>query len=152
MLLTLGALAGWVARRWALQQIEPPLVMYSVLPLSLFTFKRAKLAHLYHVRVGANVRQTLAAAIAGLALSHTIGKAAVKGLVTKSEPFFRTPKQVSASGLLHALAAAREETLMMLGLMLSAWPVAHFVPTEGRDRFSWGPDGLRRGGGLLREA
>jgi hypothetical protein len=31
---------------------------------------------------------------------------------------------------------------MMLGLMLSAWAVAHFVPTEGRDRYSWGPDRL----------
>src|SRR5260370_40290117 len=107
MLLTLGALAGWVARRWALQQIEPPLVMYSVLPLALFTFKLAKLAHLYQVRVGANVRQTLSAAIAGLALTHTIGKAAVKRLVTNSAPFFGAPKQVSGSALVLAVAAAR---------------------------------------------
>ena len=83
--------------------VDPPLVMYSVLPLSLFTFKLAKLVHLYRVRVGANVRQTLAAAIAGLALTHTIGMAAVKGLFTRSEPFFRTPKQGSTSGLARAL-------------------------------------------------
>ena len=54
--------------------------MYSVLPLSLFTFKLAKLVHLYRVRVGANLRQTIAAAIAGLALTHTIGRASIKGL------------------------------------------------------------------------
>ncbi len=143
LLFNLAALGWSVAMVWAPHQIEPPLVMYSVLPLSLFTFKLAKLVHLYHVRVGANVRQTIAAAIAGLALTHTIGKAAVKGLVTRSEPFFRTPKQVRASGLLHALAAAREETLMMAGLMLSAWAVAHFAPSEGPDRYaSWGPDRL----------
>ena len=123
----------WCGRR----PIDPPLVMYSVLPLSLFTFKLAKLVHLYRVRVGANLRQTLAAAIAGLALTHTIGKAAVKGLLTRSEPFFRTPKQGSTSGLLRALAAAREETLMMIGLMLSAWAVGHLVPTER-------PEQLRR--------
>src|SRR5256885_13782079 len=93
LLFNLAALGWSVAMVWAPKHIEPPLVMYSVLPLSLFTFKLAKLAHLYQVRVGANVRQTLAAAIAGLALTHTIGKAAVKGLVTNSEPFFRTPKQ-----------------------------------------------------------
>jgi exo-beta-1,3-glucanase (GH17 family)/cellulose synthase/poly-beta-1,6-N-acetylglucosamine synthase-like glycosyltransferase len=138
LLFNLAALSWSVAMVWA--PIEPPLVMYSVLPLSLFTFKLAKLVHLYRVRVGASVRQTLAAAIAGLALTHTIGKAAVKGLVTRSEPFFRTPKQGSTSGLLRALAAAREETLMMIGLMLAAWAVGHLVPTEGPERFAWGPD------------
>src|SRR5437763_321815 len=143
LLFNLAALGWSVAMVWAPKHIEPPLVMYSVLPLSLFTFKLAKLAHLYQVRVGANVRQTLAAAIAGLALTHTIGKAAVKGLVTKSEPFFRTPKQVSASGVLHALAAAREETLMMLGLTLSAWGVACAPEAAGLDRVALaGPDRL----------
>ena len=46
-------------------------MMFSVLPLSLFAFKLVKLVHLYASRVGANIRQTLAAALAGLALSHT---------------------------------------------------------------------------------
>jgi hypothetical protein len=139
MLFNLAALGWSAAMIWAPRQIDPPLVMYSVLPLSLFTFKLAKLAHLYHVRVGASYRQTLAAAIAGLALTHTIGRAAVKGLVTKSEPFFRTPKGGSSSGLLHALSAAREETLMMTALMLSAWAVAYTgVPENaGPDRLAW---------------
>jgi hypothetical protein len=138
MLFNLAALAWSVAMVWA--PIDPPLVMYSVLPLSLFTFKLAKLVHLYRVRVGANVRQTLAAAIAGLALSHTIGKAAVKGLLTRREPFFRTPKRGRTSGVLRALAAAREETLMMIALLLSAWAVAHLVRTQGPEAFAWGPD------------
>src|SRR5436309_711821 len=143
LLFNLAALGWSVAMVWAPKHIEPPLVMYSVLPLSLFTFKLAKLAHLYQVRVGANVRQTLAAAIAGLALTHTIGKAAVKGLVTNSEPFFRTPKQGRSSGLAAALLAAREEALMMLGLLLSAWGVAHAPQAAGLDRVALaGPDRL----------
>src|SRR5439155_13614587 len=113
---------AWVS---APRHIEPPLVVYSVFPLSLFPFTLAKLAHIYHVRVGADLRQTLAAAVAGLALTHTIGKAAIKGLLTRDEPFFRTPKQGRSSGLAGALLAAREETLMMLGLLLSAWGVAY---------------------------
>jgi cellulose synthase/poly-beta-1,6-N-acetylglucosamine synthase-like glycosyltransferase len=139
MLFNLAALGWSAAMIWAPGLIDPPLVMYSVLPLSLFTFKLAKLAHLYHVRVGASYRQTLAAAIAGLALTHTIGLAAVKGLVTRSEPFFRTPKGGSSAGLLHALAAAREETLMMAALMLSAWAVAHtgLPQNAGPDRLAW---------------
>ncbi|TLZ50207.1 MAG: glycosyltransferase [Gammaproteobacteria bacterium] len=143
LLFNLAALAWSVAMVWAPRQIEPPLVVYSVLPLSLFTFKLAKLIHLYHVRVGANSRQTLAAAVAGLALTHTIGKAAIKGLLTRDEPFFRTPKQGHSPGLAGALLAAREETLMMLGLLLSAWGVAHAPQAAGLDRVALaGPDRL----------
>jgi hypothetical protein len=111
--------------------------MYSVLPLSLFTFKLAKLVHLYRVRVGANFRQTVAAAIAGLALTHTIGTAVIKGLFTRSEPFFRTPKNGESARLLHALVAAREESLIMIGLWLAAWGVAHSPQPPGPDRLAW---------------
>ena len=139
LIFNIAALAWSAAIVFLPRQIDPPLMMYSVLPLSLFTFKLAKLAHLYHVRVGASYRQTLAAAIAGLALTHTIGTAAVKGLVTRSEPFFRTPKGGSSSGLLRALAAAREETLMMAALMLSAWAVSYTALPEnaGPDHLAW---------------
>ncbi len=139
MLFNLAALGWSAAMVWAPQSIDPPLVLYSVLPLSLFTFKLAKLVHLYHVRVGANLRQTVAAAIAGLALTHTIGMASIKGLLTKSEPFFRTPKGGTTSGLWHALAAAREETLMMVGLLASAWAVARTSTPQnaGPDRLAW---------------
>jgi len=139
LLFNLAALGWSAAMVWAPRQIDPPLVVYSVLPLSLFTFKLAKLVHLYRVRVGANLRQTVAAAVAGLALTHTIGTAAVKGLITRSEPFFRTPKRGTASGLLSALAAAREETLLMIGLAVSAWAVAYTGLPEnaGPDRLAW---------------
>jgi cellulose synthase/poly-beta-1,6-N-acetylglucosamine synthase-like glycosyltransferase len=139
LLFNLAALGWSVAMVWAPGRIDAPLVLYSVLPLSLFTFKLAKLVHLYHVRVGANLRQTVAAAIAGLALTHTIGRASVKGLLTRSEPFFRTPKQRRSSGLWHALAAAREETLMMIGLTLSAWAVSYTALPQnaGPDHFAW---------------
>ena len=140
LLFNIAALAWSAAMVLAPRQIDPPLVMYSVLPLSLFTFKLAKLVHLYRVRVGANFRQSLAAAIAGLALTHTIGVAVVKGLLTRGEPFFRTPKKRGSQRLLPALAAARAETLMMLGLWLAAWGVAHSPQTEGLqgpDRLAW---------------
>ena len=139
VLFNLAALAWSAAMVWAPHSIDPPLVLYSVLPLSLFTFKLAKLMHLYRVRVGANLRQTIAAAVAGLALTHTIGLASIKGLLTKSEPFFRTPKGGTTAGLWHALAAAREETLMMAGLLLSAWAVSRSSTPQnaGPDRMAW---------------
>ena len=135
MLFNLAALGWSAAMVWAPGSVDPPLVMYSVLPLSLFTFKLAKLVHLYRVRVGANVRQTLAAAIAGLALTHTIGMATIKGLLTKGEPFFRTPKQRQTSGLWHALAAAREESPhddRATGLGLGGLPYRHAAERRSR--------------------
>ena len=137
MLFNIAALGWSAAMVLDPHRIDPPLVMYSVLPLSLFTFKLAKLVHLYRVRVGANLRQTIAAAIAGLALTHTIGRAVVKGLLTRSEPFFRTPKQSQSARLLQALHAAREETFMMVGLWLAAWFVDHSPLTRGPDRLAW---------------
>ncbi len=137
MLFNVAALGWSAAMVLDPHRIDPPLVMYSVLPLSLFTFKLAKLVHLYRVRVGANFRQTFAAAVAGLALTHTIGRAVVKGLFTHSEPFFRTPKAGQSAPLLHALGAAREESMMMIGLWLSAWAVAHSPQQHGPDRFAW---------------
>src|SRR6266403_1175170 len=139
MLFNIAALAWSAAMICLPRQIDPPLVMYSVLPLSLFTFKLAKLVHLYRVRVGANFRQTAAAAIAGLALTHTIGTAVVKGLFTRGEPFFRTPKNGDSQRVLQALGAARDETIMMLGLWLSAWGVSHVTTwqTRGPDRLAW---------------
>jgi hypothetical protein len=90
--------------------------------------------HLYRVRVGAGVRQTLAASIAGLGLAHTIGLAVLKGLFTNNEPFFRTPKQANAQSLWGALQACREEALMTIALLLSAWAVTINLSDGSLDR------------------
>ena len=47
---------------------DPPLVIFSLLPLSLFVFKVGKLFYLYRTRVKTSLAQTLSAAVAGLAL------------------------------------------------------------------------------------
>jgi exo-beta-1,3-glucanase (GH17 family)/cellulose synthase/poly-beta-1,6-N-acetylglucosamine synthase-like glycosyltransferase len=137
MLFNVAALGWSLAMILAPHRIDPPLVVYSVLPLSLFTFKLGKLVHLYRVRVGANFRQTIAAAVAGLALTHTIGVAVVKGLFTRSEPFFRTPKTGQSARWVQALAAARGEVFMMVGLWLAAVGVARSPQQHGPDRLAW---------------
>jgi exo-beta-1,3-glucanase (GH17 family)/cellulose synthase/poly-beta-1,6-N-acetylglucosamine synthase-like glycosyltransferase len=127
------AALGWsLAMILAPERIDPPLLMFSVLPLSLFAFKLIKLVHLYQSRVGANVRQTLAAALAGLALSHTIGTAIVKGVLTNNEPFFRTPKRAQPHALMHALTNARQETLLLVALLGAAWGLS-YIPEELRN-------------------
>jgi hypothetical protein len=113
------------------KHIEPPLIIFSLLPLSLFVFKLVKLLHLYRTRVGANLRQTLAAALAGLGLAHTIGAAMLSGLVQRDRPFFRTPKQAPRHALGQALAAAREEAFMMIGLWFAAFGASRIPDLDG---------------------
>jgi hypothetical protein len=135
---------GWsLAMIYFPSKIDAPLAMFSVLPLSLFVFKLAKLMHLYRVRVGAGVRQTIAASIAGLGLAHTIGFAVLKGLFTNNEPFFRTPKNAHTQTILGALAACREEMLMAAALLLSAWGVTLGLSNSSLDRMRMESPDLR---------
>jgi exo-beta-1,3-glucanase (GH17 family)/cellulose synthase/poly-beta-1,6-N-acetylglucosamine synthase-like glycosyltransferase len=119
LLFNLAALGWSVAMIIDPKHIDPPLVIFSLLPLSLFVFKVSKLFYLYHTRVGSSLTQTLAAAVAGLGLSHTIAKAVLAGFVTRDKPFFRTPKMSGASALMKSLAVSAEE-ILLLGALLSA--------------------------------
>jgi len=138
LLFTIAALAWSFAMIVEPHRIDPPLIMFSAVPLALFTFKLVKLAHLYAARVGANIRQTLAAALAGLALSHTIGVAVVKALFTRNQPFFRTPKSKQPHAIAQGISAARTESLMLLAMLTAAWGLTR-LPEElkGPDVSVW---------------
>jgi hypothetical protein len=128
LLFTIAALAWSFAMIVEPHRIDPPQIMFSALPLALFIFKLVKLAHLYVSRVGANLRQTFAAALAGLALSHTIGLAVVKGLFTRNEPFFRTPKGTQPHALATGVAGAAQEILILTMLLGAVYLLTHQVP------------------------
>jgi cellulose synthase/poly-beta-1,6-N-acetylglucosamine synthase-like glycosyltransferase len=98
----------------------PPLMTIAAIPLVLFVFKVTKSFLLYRRRVTATLRQSLAAGIAGLALSHTIARAVWTGLFNSRLGFFRTPKLAQAPALIRALVAAREEALMLTALWMGA--------------------------------
>jgi exo-beta-1,3-glucanase (GH17 family)/cellulose synthase/poly-beta-1,6-N-acetylglucosamine synthase-like glycosyltransferase len=121
LLFNLAALGWSVAMVMAPTRFDPPLIIFSVLPLALFCFKIAKVIYLYRgAQVVGSAWQTLAAMLAGLALSHTIAKAMLLGMVTRARPFLRTPKREHGLALIKALASAREESLFMLALWMSA--------------------------------
>ena len=119
-------------------QVDPPLIIFSVLPLALFSFKVSKVIYLYRgARIVGTARQTLAAAIAGLALSHSIARAMWQGLVTSDKPFLRTPKMEQATALARALASAREEILLMIALWTAAAAVAYHSGSDALDLLLW---------------
>ncbi len=97
------------------------MIILSAVPLAFFVFKMAKMFYLYRSRVKATITQTLASAVAGLALSHTISKAILFGMVSKSLPFFRTPKKGEGRPFWFALQSAREEGMIAIALLLAAY-------------------------------
>ncbi|MFN2309189.1 MAG: glycosyltransferase [Gammaproteobacteria bacterium] len=137
LLFNLAALAWSMAMLLAPGKVDPPLLMFAVLPLALFIFKIGKMVYLYQTRVGATTLQTLSASLAGLSLTHTIGVAMLTGFFVKSRPFFRTPKRANTLALLRAVGAAREETLMLIALWLAAGGIIHAFGTETLDLLMW---------------
>jgi exo-beta-1,3-glucanase (GH17 family)/cellulose synthase/poly-beta-1,6-N-acetylglucosamine synthase-like glycosyltransferase len=117
---TFGALLWSGAMIIVPTRVEPPLLVFAIPPLALFVFKVGKMLFLYRRTLGVPLGQALSAAVAGLALSHSIGKAVLHGLFTQSMPFIRTPKLAQRAGVLKALAEAREEVYVMLLLWSAA--------------------------------
>ncbi len=119
------------------EHFDPPLMMFALFPLALFAFKLVKLTFLYQLRVRANARQSLGAAIAGLALAHGISRAVITGFTNSSLGFFRTPKLASHSAFLQALNHAREELLLMLAMWLGAWAIWQIHGLQMPDTKIW---------------
>jgi exo-beta-1,3-glucanase (GH17 family)/cellulose synthase/poly-beta-1,6-N-acetylglucosamine synthase-like glycosyltransferase len=131
-----------VALGWSLAmiflQVDPPLIIFSILPLALFSFKVAKVVYLYRgVRIVGTIKQTVAAALAGLALSHTIARAIWLGMFTRNKPFMRTPKMERASALGKALASSREEALLLTCLWGAAAVLGYRYDTDTLDLLLW---------------
>lgn len=111
---TVGALLWSAAMIIVPQRVDPPLLIFAIPPLALFVFKVGKIIFLYRRAVGVNLKDAFCAALAGLALSHTIAKAVLYGFFTSSIPFFRTPKNADNHGFWVAISEAREEVFIML--------------------------------------
>ncbi len=137
LVFTLAALIWSTGMCLFVHVVDPPLVILSFMPLTLFVFKMGKMVYLYRTRVGATVTQTLASAVAGLSLSHTISKAMFSGFFTKNKPFFRTPKRAGHHAMLKALQSAREEGLVMIALWLAAAGVVKMQGMDSPDLIIW---------------
>ncbi len=137
LLFNLAALIWSVAMVWAPKQVDPPMLLFSLLPVALFLFKAAKLIYIYKSRIGASTLQTLFGGLAGLALAHTISRAVLQGLFTKGMPFIRTPKHAGQTGLWSAVASAREEVLLLIALWLAIYGVVITQGVESADTLFW---------------
>ncbi|MEN8168726.1 MAG: glycosyltransferase [Pseudomonadota bacterium] len=137
LLFNLAALGWSLAMIWAPTRIDPPMLLFSLLPVALFLFKTAKLIYIYKSRIGASTLQTLFGGLAGLALAHTISRAILQGIFTRGMPFIRTPKHAGQTGLWSAIASAREEVLFLIALWLAVYGVILFHGVESADTLFW---------------
>ncbi|HQT47164.1 MAG TPA: glycosyltransferase, partial [Acidocella sp.] len=77
-------------------RFEFPIALFMLPSIGLFFFKIVQILALYKNRVPCGFMDRVGAAVAGLALSHSIGKAVWKGLLSNNLPFLRTPKMKNA--------------------------------------------------------
>jgi exo-beta-1,3-glucanase (GH17 family)/cellulose synthase/poly-beta-1,6-N-acetylglucosamine synthase-like glycosyltransferase len=96
-----------------------PMMSLAAIALGLFAVKTGKTLLLYPFRVGTGFKGAFQASLAGLALSHTVGKAVWTGLFTSSMPFLRTPKCEDRAPIRQVLMLASEE-LVLLALVWTA--------------------------------
>ena len=134
---TVGALLWSAAMIIVPTRVDPPLLIFAIPPLALFVFKVGKIIFLYRRAMGVNLKDAFAAALAGLALSHTIAKAVLYGFFTTSIPFFRTPKNADNHGFWVALSEAREEVFIMLLLWGAALGIFFVQGLPSNDMRFW---------------
>jgi exo-beta-1,3-glucanase (GH17 family)/cellulose synthase/poly-beta-1,6-N-acetylglucosamine synthase-like glycosyltransferase len=120
LVFNLTAIAWTAAMVLAPDRFAPPHPVFVALPLTLFAFKLSKLFVLYRWRLRASLGESLAAGLAGLALSHVIARAMLTSCVNRGIGFFRTPKITAARGLRRALNDAQEELLILAALFFGA--------------------------------
>ncbi len=103
------------------EHIDPPSIAISILLPGMFMLRIIKTIHLYRKRINTSYAEALSASFTGLALSFTIAKAVLLGLVFKGMPFHRTPKLSGLNSWRHGLVGAIYlETIMALMLLSSA--------------------------------
>ncbi len=117
MVVTCTALI-WTLLMWvAPSYIDVPMPALSAAAMALFATKLVKTLLLYPPKVRSGVKGALRASVAGLALTHTVGKAVWSGLITANQPFLRTPKCADPAQFSQALRVVWQETALLVGLL-----------------------------------
>lgn len=124
MVVTFTALI-WTGLMWiSPQTFDVPLPALSAAALALFVAKTLKTLLLYPQKVRSGVRGAVMASVAGLSLTHAVGKAVISGLFTRGKPFLRTPKCEDQALLSQALRKVWQETTLFVLCLLALLSLA----------------------------
>jgi exo-beta-1,3-glucanase (GH17 family)/cellulose synthase/poly-beta-1,6-N-acetylglucosamine synthase-like glycosyltransferase len=133
---------GFVILWSLLMVLEParfaaPPTLYLVPPLFLFGFRLFKALNLQVRCNRVGPMRAAQGALAGLALSFTVGQAVVAAGRCTSKAFVRTPKFRHTTGALRALYSVRGELLLGLALSLCMIGVGWRMPEVGPHEVWW---------------
>jgi len=124
---TLLALA-WTAGMIGLPEyFNLPLDLFIYPILGFFVFKAAFGIILYRVRVPCSWKDTIAASIASMGLSHAIARGIYLGLWKKQGEFVRTAKSRRIGKRPNPFAAVQEELLMFIAIALAVFGMLRAV-------------------------
>lgn len=115
LIVTLFALLWTVLMIAAPKYFDVPMTALSACALALFAARTFKTLLLYPPKVRSGIKGALMASVAGLALTHTVGKAVLAGLFTSDHPFMRTPKCENAAPFKQILRVAWQESALFAG-------------------------------------
>jgi exo-beta-1,3-glucanase (GH17 family)/cellulose synthase/poly-beta-1,6-N-acetylglucosamine synthase-like glycosyltransferase len=119
MLVTILALI-WTALMWlAPSYIDVPMPALSAAAMALFATKLIKTLLLYPPKVRSGFWGALVASVAGMALTHSVGKAVWTGLLTSSKPFLRTPKCADPANFTQVLRVIWQEATLFTLLVMA---------------------------------
>ena len=91
----------------------------SAAAMALFATKMLKTLLLYPPKVGSGVKGAFVASVAGLSLTHTVGKAVWTGLMTSGKPFLRTPKCADPASFSQVLRVVWQEAVLLTLLLMA---------------------------------
>ena len=119
MVVTLMALV-WTVLMWLMPAyIDVPMPALSAAAMALFGTKLLKTLLLYPPKVGSGFRGAVVASVAGLSLTHTVGKAVWTGLLTSGKPFLRTPKCADPASFTQVLRVVWQEAGLLVLLVMA---------------------------------
>ncbi len=139
----LNVLITWATLFWVAGVIVlpryfgQPLYLLLLPALGVVGFRLLHFFWLYKVRVDCTLKQRIGAAIAGMSLSHTIGKAILSGLISKDKPFMRTPKCENQRAVIRGVLMAWEEALIFLTFCLSSAAIIARHGTDNPEIMLW---------------
>ena len=119
MVVTIMAIV-WTIMMWVLPSyVDVPMPALSAAAMALFATKLIKTLLLYPPKVGSGLRGAIVASIAGLSLTHTVGKAVWTGLLTSGKPFLRTPKCADPADFGQVLRVVWQEAVLLALLLMA---------------------------------
>jgi exo-beta-1,3-glucanase (GH17 family)/cellulose synthase/poly-beta-1,6-N-acetylglucosamine synthase-like glycosyltransferase len=119
MVVTLMALI-WTLLMWTMPSyIDVPMPALSAAAMALFATKLIKTLLLYPPKVGSGFKGAVVASVAGLSLTHSVGKAVWTGLMTSGKPFLRTPKCADPASFTQVLRVVWQEAVLCALLIMA---------------------------------